>query len=172
MAEAFFFLDVIEEEVNIEEEEEDDRRRMTAVMKEIGHSVDPFSLEDRVFRKHFRLCKEAATNLVEELSPHLNAGRRVSKLTVNTRVSNFSHMLKTKILKVLVNGVFNNNRCCALYNFLPLDRIRRLLATIFLLPSHSHRFLDVFRMCHPRCNALQTNGFVFPTQMSKETKLR
>lgn len=47
---------------------------------------NPFELPETEFRKHYRLSRDLTRNLIEELTPHLNLGRRSTKISVPARI--------------------------------------------------------------------------------------
>ena len=48
---------------------------------------DAFDLEDGQFRKIFRLTKNQADELIEDLSPYLNHPTRASAIDIDTKVN-------------------------------------------------------------------------------------
>ena len=54
-----------------------------------GKREDAFDLEDRDFRKIFRLTKNQAEELIDDLSPYLIHPTRSSDIDIDTKVDNF-----------------------------------------------------------------------------------
>lgn len=47
---------------------------------------NPFEMPEAHFRKHYRLSRELTRTLIEQLTPHMNAGVRRTKVTIAGRI--------------------------------------------------------------------------------------
>lgn len=56
-------------------------------LRHLRDASDPYQLRDRDFIKFFRLSKELARHLTEELRPHIPEARRVTAVALEIKVS-------------------------------------------------------------------------------------
>ena len=71
----------------VEELENEERRQALRLERRtLRDQISPFELPEAEFRRCYRLSRDLVRNLINELTPHLNIGVRITRVPIEIRV--------------------------------------------------------------------------------------